>query len=315
MVARRGLVKRYPRLGIPRCSPRLLDWEHVLVPHSPDPTSPFASPSVELRWLGTAGFAIRHAGHTVLLDPYVTRASLRECIFGKLSPNLDLIARYTPEADAIVVGHTHFDHALDVPAIAQTTGARVFGSRSCTTLCRASDVPVPQVVDVESELAFGSVVHEVGPFRLEFYPSAHSPLLAGRVPFPGEISDCESVPLRAHRYACGAVFAVRVVVAGRSFLHLGSAEIAETRLRRAEGSRLLLCTAGWQSSARFAERVMRAVSPSAVILSHWDNFFTPLDQPAQALPAMEMERLRDALRQSDPRLSVDTLPRLSWVAV
>jgi L-ascorbate metabolism protein UlaG (beta-lactamase superfamily) len=315
MVAHRGLVKRYPHRGIPRRSRSLLHCQRILLPHSPAPTSAFESLNVELRWLGTAGFAIRHAGHTLLLDPYVTRAPLRECVFGKLTPNLDLIARYTPEADAIVDGHTHFDHALDVPAIAQTTGARVFGSRSCATLCRASRVPAPQVVDVESELAFGTVVHEVGPFRLEFYPSAHSPLLAGRVPFPGEISDCDSIPLRAHRYACGAVFAVRIVVAGHSFLHLGSAEIVETRLRAAEGSLLLLCTAGWQSSDRFAARVMRAVSPRAVILSHWDNFFAPLEQPVQALPAMEIQRLRDALRQSDPQLSIDTLPRLSWVSV
>jgi L-ascorbate metabolism protein UlaG (beta-lactamase superfamily) len=39
-----------------------------------------APESVRVRWLGTAGFAIEHAGHCVLIDPYVTRASLARCV-------------------------------------------------------------------------------------------------------------------------------------------------------------------------------------------------------------------------------------------
>ena len=49
---------------------------------------------------------------------------------------------------------------------------------------------------------------EVGPFRLRFFASAHSRFLLGKVPFPGEIADCDQVPLRAHQYRCGAVFGV-----------------------------------------------------------------------------------------------------------
>ena len=37
-------------------------------------------------------------------------------------------------ADGILCGHTHFDHVLDVPAIARFTGAQVFGAESrCAT--------------------------------------------------------------------------------------------------------------------------------------------------------------------------------------
>src|SRR5262249_42214915 len=85
---------------------------------------------VRVRWLGTAGFAIEHDGWTVLLDPYLTRAPLSRCIFRRLEPDEAAAAKHTPRADAIVLGHTHFDHALDAPLIARRTGASVYGSKS-----------------------------------------------------------------------------------------------------------------------------------------------------------------------------------------
>jgi L-ascorbate metabolism protein UlaG (beta-lactamase superfamily) len=35
---------------------------------------------VRVTWLGTAGFAVEHHGHVLLLDPYLTRASLSRCV-------------------------------------------------------------------------------------------------------------------------------------------------------------------------------------------------------------------------------------------
>jgi L-ascorbate metabolism protein UlaG (beta-lactamase superfamily) len=110
---------------------------------------PAHRPPIRVTWLGTAGFAIEHAGTVVLLDPYVSRPSLWRCLRAPLVSDADAVARYAPRADAIVAGHTHFDHVLDVPAIARATGAVVYGSRSCAALCRAEGLPASQVVDVE----------------------------------------------------------------------------------------------------------------------------------------------------------------------
>lgn len=119
--------------------------------------SAFSVPSgrsaVRVTWLGTAGFSIEHEGYTVLIDPYLTRASLLRCARGGLVTDASLVATHTPKANAIVAGHTHFDHALDVPAIARHTGATVYGSTSCARLCRAAGVEAARVVDVESKTA------------------------------------------------------------------------------------------------------------------------------------------------------------------
>src|SRR5262245_40922305 len=126
--------------------------------------------TVRVTWLGTAGFAIEHDGHVLLLDPYLTRASLSRCLLAPLRADAALAQRLVPRADAIVLSHTHFDHALDTPLIARQTGARVFGSRSAVHLCRSHRLPDAQLECVESEAAGAIREVEAGPFRLTFWP-------------------------------------------------------------------------------------------------------------------------------------------------
>jgi L-ascorbate metabolism protein UlaG (beta-lactamase superfamily) len=264
--------------------------------------------AVRVQWLGTAGFAIEHDGHTLLLDPYVTRASLARCVLAPLHPDHDAIRRCVPRADAVVVGHTHFDHALDVPWIARTTGARVFGSRSAVALCLAHGVEADRVEAVEREAGSEPVEREVGPFALRFIPSAHSRFALGRVPFPGEIADCGDVPMRTEAYKCGAVFGVEIRVAGRTLYHLGSAELVDANVDVKNVDLLLMCVAGWTSSRDFPERVGHRLAPGAVLLSHWDDFFRSIDRPARMLPAMQMPRLVDRLARASGGARVGTVP-------
>jgi L-ascorbate metabolism protein UlaG (beta-lactamase superfamily) len=267
---------------------------------------PARRPPVRVTWLGTAGFAIEHAGTVVLVDPYVTRASLWHCLRGPLRSDAGAVARWTPRANAIVAGHTHFDHALDVPAIARATGATVYGSRSCAALCHVEGVPADRVVDVESSMRGEPLPAEVGPFALRFVPSAHSALLLGRVPFPGEIADCDQVPLRAQRYRCGAVFGVDIRVAGLRLYHLGSANLLDAH-SVPDVDLLLMCVAGWTTTPRFVDRVLGAFGPRAILLSHWDDFFRPMERGARPLPAIAMPRLVDALAAADPGLRLGTV--------
>lgn len=261
-----------------------------------------------MRWLGTAGFEVRCDNHVILLDPYITRAPLSRCALGHLASDLPAISKHVPRADAIIVGHTHFDHALDVPAIARQTGAKVFGSRSAIRLCRAAKIPESQLEMVERNPGQEPIVAEVGPFALRFAPSAHSRFLLGRVPFPGDIIDCDEVPVKTGDYKCGAVFRVEMQVAGKTIVHLGSAELTPGGIIPQNVDLLLLCVAGWQSSRDLPERVMRNLSPERVLLSHWDNFFEPIHQPAKMLPAMAMPKLVDRLTRLSKDVKIGTLP-------
>lgn len=269
---------------------------------------------VHVTWLGTAGFAIEHDGYVVLIDPYLTRAPLWRCAAAPLKPDLDAVARYTPEASAIVAGHTHFDHVLDVPAIAQATGATVYGSTSCASLCRVAGVDDVQIVDVQQHTRREPFRAEVGPFELRFVPSVHSQFALGRVPFEGDISDCDQVPMRTEAYRCGAVFAVDIRVAGRRIYHLGSADLLEAWPEPGVDL-LLMCVAGWTTTPRFAPRLMRTLQPGAILLSHWDNFFRPMEDGARMLPAMQLPRLVEQLSAMDRSVRIGALRLLGSLAL
>lgn len=270
---------------------------------------------VHVTWLGTAGFAIEHAGQVVLIDPYLTRASLSRCVLAPLRPDTALAKRLTPRADAIVLSHTHFDHALDAPVIARETGARVFGSRSAVRLCRSHGLPEPQLTCVEPDSGSSPVEAEVGPFRLRFWPGAHSAILFNRVPFPGEIADCTDVPMRTQAYRCGAVFSTEIEIAARRLFHVGSAELVESGWRVGPVDLALACVAGWTSTERYPERLVAALSPGAVLLHHWDNFFRGIDGRARALPGMRFASLLDRLHAVASHLPVGTLPLLGSLAL
>jgi hypothetical protein len=104
-----------------------------------------------------------------------------------------------------------------------------------------------------------------------------------------------------------------VRVAGRSIVHLGSAELKSEQPAVRNVDLLLLCVAGWTSSRDLPERIAHHLAPRAILLSHWDNFLEPIDRPARTLPAMRMPQLVERLSRAEPSLAIGTLPLLGHV--
>ncbi|MBA3457179.1 MAG: MBL fold metallo-hydrolase, partial [Deltaproteobacteria bacterium] len=88
-------------------------------------------PGLTLTWFGTAGVRLSYQDTVIWIDPYVTRLRFGELVRRRVVPSSqDAVATWIDRADAVLVGHTHFDHALDVPAIAERFGCPVYGSPS-----------------------------------------------------------------------------------------------------------------------------------------------------------------------------------------
>ena len=86
-----------------------------------------------MRWLGAAGFELELGAVSVLVDPFV---SIRHH-----AHPVSALGINDMRAGAIFVTHGHLDHAADVPAIAQQTGAAVYAATAvCETL---HDLGVP----------------------------------------------------------------------------------------------------------------------------------------------------------------------------
>ena len=239
---------------------------------------PAASPlprGLELTWIGTAGFRLAYQDTVIWIDPYVTRLSKADFALRRTVPSSEEhVAKYIDRADAILVGHTHFDHALDVPTIARRFGCPVYGSSSLKNLMALHGLP-EQAVVVEPKRDY-----EVGPFRFHFVPSVHSKLQLGvSIPFSGELT-CDHVSdLIPQAYKCGQVWGIAIEVAGTRFYHQGSADLLEDEIVD-RGVDVFLCgISGRRFTPNYISRAIRALDPRLVIASHYDDFFRPLDRP------------------------------------
>ncbi|HEV2981935.1 MAG TPA: MBL fold metallo-hydrolase [Solirubrobacteraceae bacterium] len=235
-------------------------------------------PGVQLEWLGVAGYRLTFERQTLYLDPYVSRVTLREVFRRRRALGDDAaVQRWLPHAgDAVgvLVGHTHFDHAIDVPALCRRERCKAYGSRSLANLMALYGMREQAVVvDAHEPI-------ELGPFTVKFVPSVHSKLVLGyAVPCDGELS-CEHLDaLSPGAYRCGQVFGIRIEVAGASFYHQGSADLLDDEIDDRPVDVFLAGIAGRRFTENYWSRVLRALQPRVVVASHFDDFFRPLGSP------------------------------------
>jgi L-ascorbate 6-phosphate lactonase len=141
-----------------------------------------AGASVELWWLGQAGFAFKTAaGKVIYVDPYLSDAVERLHGFKRLS--LAPIAPEEVEADLLLMTHEHADH-LDpdaVPVIARNNpGCRFAGPSGCLEGLAQAGIAADRIDVLQPGRAhdLGSVVvHTVAADHGDLSPSALSFLL------------------------------------------------------------------------------------------------------------------------------------------
>lgn len=234
------------------------------------------TPGLELEWLGVAGYRLSYGGQTIYIDPYVSRAPLSSVI--RRRPALAdpaLHERYLRPSGllaGVLVGHTHFDHAIDVPEIARRHECSAYGSSSLVNLMRLHGL-AERAVEVEPNRRY-----ELGPFTVTFVPSLHSKLLLGfAVPFDGELT-CEHLDaLSPSAYRCGQVWGIHVEVAGTTFYHQGSANLIDDALRHRGVDVFLAGIAGRSFTRDYWARILPRLEPRTIVASHFDDFFRPID--------------------------------------
>ncbi len=250
--------------------------------------------ALSIRWLGTAAHAIRFAGETLLLDPFVSRPGFGS-LLRPLRPDLRAIERWAPEACAVVVGHAHYDHLLDAPAIARRTGAVLIGSRS------TGRVGLGHGVERSRILAAGALEASVGPFSIELVPSRHAKVVLGRAsPFPGEIPRVPRRPLRVHHYRDGGALGVLVRAGDVTVYHNGSADLVDAALEGKRADVLLCGIAGWRYTEGYLERLVRLLAPRLIVPTHYDAFFWPLEEGVRLLPGLAFDRFLDEAARVAP---------------
>jgi L-ascorbate metabolism protein UlaG (beta-lactamase superfamily) len=231
---------------------------------------------LELEWLGVAGYRLSYEGQTIYIDPYVSRVPLSHVIRrtpAHADPALhERYLRASGRVLGVLVGHTHFDHAIDVPALTRRYDCAAYGSSSLVNLMRVHGLG-ERAVAVEPNRRY-----ELGPFTVTFVPSLHSKLLLGlAVPFDGELT-CEHLDaLSPSAYRCGQVWGIHIEVAGTTFYHQGSANLIDDAIRHRGVDVFLAGIAGRGFTRNYWQRILPRLQPRTIVASHYDDFFRPLD--------------------------------------
>ena len=278
---------------------------------------PAADGGLGVTFLGVSTLLLDDGESAVLTDGFFSRPSLLRVGVGRIAPDHSRIDGALQRVgvdrlDAVVPVHTHYDHAMDSPVVAERTGAVMVGGESAANVARGHGLPAHQihVVTPGEPATFGA-------FRLTWIESDHCP--PDR--YPGPITEPVVPPARAGRYRCGEAWSLLVEHrGGRTALIQGSAGFVRGALAdtHAEVAYLGVGQLGLQSEdyirTYWAETV-EAVGVRRVVLIHWDDFFRPLDRPLRALPYAgddldaTMRVLQELARQQDVALHLPTLWR------
>jgi L-ascorbate metabolism protein UlaG (beta-lactamase superfamily) len=263
---------------------------------------------LEVEWLGVSGYRMSFEGQTLFIDPYLSRVPFGDLVRRRPTlPDpaaLDRFVHAPGEVAGVLVGHTHFDHAVDAPAIARRFGCKAYGSDSLVTLMGLHGL-AEQTVEVEPYRTY-----ELGPFEVGFTPSVHSKLLLGlAVPYDGDLT-CEHLDsLTPGAYRCGQVCGISIEVAGVRFYHQGSANLIDDAVRESGVDVFLAGVAGRSFTEDYWQRILPRLDPKVVVPTHYDNFFRPLGQRLEFVSNVQLSQLPAEIGSVSRDARLAALPR------
>ena len=241
--------------------------------------------SLVVTFLGVSTLLLSDGETAILTDGFFTRPGIGEIFLGKIAPDKALIARHLKHAGidrlaAVIVNHSHYDHAMDAPEVALQTGAVLVGSESTANVGRGWGLPEDRirVKQPGDSMDFGG-------FRVTLLQSGHIPK-----GYPtGEITSPIIPPARANAYLMGTNYAVLVEHHGKTLLINASAGFAPGTLggRHVDVVFLGIGGLGKRDIAymeAYWHEVVEATGARQVIPVHWDNLTMPLDEPLKPIP-------------------------------
>jgi hypothetical protein len=237
---------------------------------------------MELTYLGTNTLLLTKSGSSLLIDPHFTRPSLLS-LLGKIRPDPQAVEAglaSIEHLDAVLLTHTHYDHAFDVAEVLHQADGRCFGSESAANLIQW--YPLDEKFHV---LVSPKDVYSIGGFRVCFHPSRHitfPPPFGWMLPKTDQINQPIHPPAWFWEYKCGSVYAIQV----DHMLIFGSAGFEPSAYGDVKAECVVMGIGGLDLMPMayldllYQETVL-LTGAKQVYLSHWDNFFHPLCQQAR----------------------------------
>ena len=233
-------------------------------------------------WFGTSTLLFDDGETQILVDGFVSRPGLldhlldRPVVSDAPAINRFILDNRLDRLAAVIPAHTHFDHAMDIGAIANRSRASIVGSPSAVLIGRGAGVPDEQLVAVgkRTEFAFGQ-------FTVTLVPGLHAGFgWNGNVPIDGAINRPLLQPVPLSDYRAGLSFTIVIAhPQGTAVVH-ASAGPMPRGLEDVSADAVFLGVGMLESMGReHAERLwldaVTATGATRVFPVHFDDFTEP----------------------------------------
>jgi L-ascorbate metabolism protein UlaG (beta-lactamase superfamily) len=252
----------------------------------PSPPAPAESnASVTATWLGVTTLLFDDGTTQILIDGFFSRPSMSDVFLRRPIVNDAAMINYAldefgmRQLAAIIPVHSHFDHAMDVGAIANRTSASILGSESTANIALGAGVPADQVVIAERDQTY-----EFGEFKVRLLPSRHAPIgWRGDAPLPGTIDEPLSTPQPITAWREGGSYSIVIEHPQGTTLVQGSAGFVEGALNEIAADVVMLGIGGLTTlDADYAEQywqeTVTTTGASKVYPIHFDDLVKPFGE-------------------------------------
>lgn len=286
--------------------------------------APPGADAVRLTYLGVGGWIIERGDVSLLAAPLFSNPSFLRTGLAEIHSDTSAVNRWmAPHADqvrdarAILVGHAHYDHLMDVPQVARrwATDARILGSHAVAyTLGTWSGVgDRVQVVDT----LLGDVDHvgtwiPLGPgLRVMALLSNHAAHFDGYTLYQGDRNrPLTKEPRLAQDWLDGPTYAFLVdfldpdgSVAFRLYYQdavsaapRGFAPKALMDERPVDAA--IFVPATFDQVDWHPEAFVLNLRPRYVLLGHWEDFFIPPEEPTRSVMLTDLGHFEARLRRT-----------------
>lgn len=276
-----------------------------------------------IQYLGVGGWLFRFGEASLLTAPLFSNPGLLEVGAGRIATDTALVDRFLPpvrDVSAILVGHAHYDHLMDVPYIARVKapGAVVYGSRTAVNLLQGDpELDPARLVDVESVAGDherpGEWIHVADDrIRVMALRSEHAPHFLGLLLFGGEVTEpAQELPERASGWLAGQPLSYLIdfldpdgrVVYRIHYQDHASQPPAGLPPPLEDGVPVdlaIVTPPGFHEVTGYPEEVVARLRPGRVLLGHWEDFFRPRTRTTRPVPGTDLEEFVDRLAAALP---------------
>jgi L-ascorbate metabolism protein UlaG (beta-lactamase superfamily) len=249
--------------------------------------SPPTSGGLRTRFFGVSTIQIDDGETAVMTDGFFSRPRLLQSLFSRIAPDPARIDAALKRGNvsklaAVLVAHSHHDHAMDSAFVAERTGALLVGSASTANIGRGHGLANDRIRIVKhgDTLKFGR-------FTVEIFESPHSP----NPLYTGEITEPLRPPVKGSAYREGGNYAYLLRHDRGTILVQASANFVPGLFRNVKADVVFLGIAplGKQTGIfvrDYWREVVMATGAKLVIPIHWDDFLRPLDGPLLPMPLL-----------------------------